>query len=60
VVSTPPTILSCAYGCAGIERFQRRAKKNNIFSFLSPRVVGELLEDFVIAADAALDKPGAC
>jgi hypothetical protein len=35
-------------------------KKNNIFSFLSPRVVGELLEDFVIATDAALDKPGAC
>jgi hypothetical protein len=54
------TILSCACGCVGIEPFQRRAKKDSIFSFLSPRVIGELLEDFVIAADAALDKPGAC
>jgi hypothetical protein len=36
------------------------SKKDHIFSFLSLKVIGELFRDFVIVADAALDKLGAC
>jgi len=39
--------------------FPTLSKKDGIFS-LSLKVIGELFGDFVIIANGALDKPGAC
>jgi hypothetical protein len=44
VSKKPSNILSCVCGWA----------------ILSLKVIGELFGDFIIVADAALDKPGAC